>query len=579
MHDLPRYGIQLHIRETASKERARWEQRQMHRSQKSQGTISHTSGPHRPLSASPPTSSPLHNGNDIGGFEPLSWPEASSSRDSLVFADSPTGTGNSSDVEYWLPSTFDSITSQIDGVTFQSETPLDLPPLINEAITSLSPSLQFSPFLSSDVSDRSTQLTTESLSPDIWPAVISEESLIPWLNVYYERLYPTIPVLDQSTLYSDIFEKRHRTDAQFGAMILSLCAFALTQPIQFNERSNSTSRATQANLLMEEATKMRSCSNFGEVPTLEAVLTSFYLFASLFGSNQHNAAWLRLREAVDLGETLGLPSLETYYGLDPKERERRLRTYLVLSITERAYALQKRHSISFKGRPGWNMKTIRATLQITGNDVPSTAFHDKNDEIIMLGLAQLMNLFDVIDEDVVDCWNEQCKASLGLCQKFNRARVIGIYHSLNQPPSQYLTETQEADVFITQKWLLDRLWQLSFSHKLLDLHETTAALRYDFAITIARDTLKLCQSLGLGAMEVHGIGIIEKIYNIAMSARIAMIYSLPLPDNSVELSHHDIQQGFFDLLLELRGGRHPYFTKFAEEIGTVPPLGVGDAST
>lgn len=87
--------------------------------------------------------------------------------------------------------------------------------------------------------------------------------------------------------------------------------------------------------MMHEATKMRSCSDFGENPTIEAVLTSFFLFGCLFGSNQHNAAWLRLREALDLAATLGLNDPNSYLDLSSEEKGQRLRTYLVLSITER----------------------------------------------------------------------------------------------------------------------------------------------------------------------------------------------------------------------------------------------------
>lgn len=80
---------------------------------------------------------------------------------------------------------------------------------------------------------------------------------------------------------------------------------------------------------------MRSSSDFGEHPTLEAVLTSFFLFGYLFGSNQHNAARLRLREAIDLASTLRLNDPNTYLDFSGEEKGQWLRTYLVLSVTER----------------------------------------------------------------------------------------------------------------------------------------------------------------------------------------------------------------------------------------------------
>ena len=169
----------------------------------------------------------------------------------------------------------------------------------------------------------------------VWPSSIIEANMIPWIDVYFDRLHPTLPLLNHSSLIIRMLSQEHRTNSQFGAMLLSLCAFSLTQPIEIDERPTSSSRANQARSMMHEATKMRSCSDFGEHPTIEAVLTSFFLFGCLFGSNQHNAAWLRLREALDLAASLGLNDPESYSDLPSEEKGQRLRTYLVLSITER----------------------------------------------------------------------------------------------------------------------------------------------------------------------------------------------------------------------------------------------------
>jgi hypothetical protein len=124
-----------------------------------------------------------------------------------------------------------------------------------------------------------------------------------------------------------------------GAMILSLCAFSLTQPIDISERPTSSSRSDHAKVLVNEATRMRTSSDFGEHPSIEAVLTSFFLFGYLFGSNQHNAARRRLREAIDLASTLGLNNPATYSDRSTEEKGPWLRTYLVLSVRERYYFL------------------------------------------------------------------------------------------------------------------------------------------------------------------------------------------------------------------------------------------------
>lgn len=150
------------------------------------------------------------------------------------------------------------------------------------------------PKISSNLNN-SPGVAVTGIVSDIWPSNIQEDSLLPWIDIYFNRLHPTVPVLNRSSLYKNILTQEHRRNPNFGALLLALCAFALTQPVQIDERSSYSSRTLQAKSYLNEAVKMRSCSDFGENPTLEAILTSFFLFACLFGSNQHNAAWHRLR--------------------------------------------------------------------------------------------------------------------------------------------------------------------------------------------------------------------------------------------------------------------------------------------
>jgi hypothetical protein len=240
------------------------------------------------------------------------------------------------DVEYWLP---DNLHSQVpvfefpgSNVYLKPSLPSIIQPVPDTSAMGMPQhepqNMPFSPTMGSLHSE--TQETHVA-----WPAAINEANMIPWIDVYFDRLHPTIPVLNRSALYTAMLTQEHRKNSQFGAMLLSLCAFSLTQPIEIDERPTTSSRALQARAMMQEATKMRSCSDFGENPTIDDVLTSFFLFGCLFGSNQHNAAWLRIREALDLAATLGLNDPESYRGLSGEEKGQRLRTYLVLSITER----------------------------------------------------------------------------------------------------------------------------------------------------------------------------------------------------------------------------------------------------
>lgn len=178
--------------------------------------------------------------------------------------------------------------------------------------------------------------TILNVSPIGWPSVITDENLIRWLDIYFERLYPTLPILKRASLFARLMAQEHRTNPDFGAMLLSLSAFALIQPVRVSEQqSSSSSREQMVNLLLTEAVKMRTAVDFGQAPTLDMIFTSVFLFACLFQKQQHNAAWLRLREAVELGAIFGLDKFEDYLTCGPEQKQHRLKVYYLLSVTER----------------------------------------------------------------------------------------------------------------------------------------------------------------------------------------------------------------------------------------------------
>lgn len=441
-------------------------------------------------------------------------------------------------------------------------------------------------------------LPTPQIAADVWPARINEETLLPWIDVYFKRLHPTVPILNRTTLYQEMLMRKHHQDKQYGAMLLSLCAFAMSQPIQIHERASAPSRAVQADMLMEECVKMRVAADFGEDPSIEMVLTSFFLFACLFQNTKHNAARLRLREAVDLAQTLGLHLPTSYEGLGAEKREQWLRSYLVLSVTERAYALQQRHSIDFRGRPGITARFMQAFHPEAANAyINHLIFQDQADAVGMTGLLYLMETFDAIDESVIECWNGYCKYSDGSCELFDRRRALQMFRAQHRArdaclngsisfapsasplPLGELVDSQQADITLTQFWLLNRLWVLCLSHGLLREQSDHGELRFGYACDIAAALLRQCETVSLAAMEVHGVGFAEKVYDVASGIITALkssttvglesdvgVVEVERGTQAREQTVREVLREFRGLLGNFRGGEHPYARMFEEAL-------------
>lgn len=222
-------------------------------------------------------------------------------------------------------------------------------------------------------------------------------------------------------------------------------------------------------------------------------------------------------------------------------------------------------------------------------DLTGILIHDDVESTCLLGLVQLIRLFDAIDEDFLRCWNNQCRNDRGGCRFLDEQTAVRIHNQINsygpttnthgvsetpsasapsklglsqpthagdgseaRPPaalpgpgtavpswlaSARLTPAQESDILINQQWLQNRLWHVCLSHKLLIPQSEHRVLRIYNAITVAEDTLRVCQQMALTSIEVHGIGMIEKIYTIVESAIAAIRHLETAERESEEMSN------------------------------------------
>jgi hypothetical protein len=76
------------------------------------------------------------------------------------------------------------------------------------------------------------------------------------------------------------------------------------------------------------------------------------------------------------------------------------------------------------------------------------------------------------------------------------------------------TPIQKADLLITQQWLRLIVWQSSFKQGLLSWSAPHESMHFAFPLAIARRTASILAALPPRAVEVHGMGIFEKIFEI-----------------------------------------------------------------
>jgi hypothetical protein len=419
-----------------------------------------------------------------------------------------------------------------------------------------------------------------------------ESDILPWLNIFFDRLYSTLPIVNRLNLYKDIMLCRQDRDPHFAAMVLSLCALTLVQPVYRQEFQSMPARVARAEAMLREATGHRDIT-FGEHISSEAVIASFFMFAALFGLGYHKAAWLRLREAIEYGKLIGLHLPETYRTLPPDEQGQRFRLLLILTVTERGYALQRNHYITFTGQ---YLNRIDDLYQrIDGNatiEISSILVHDSRDVVAMHGLLQLMRLCDAVDEYVIPCWNRTCAPHIETCTKLDVARVSSVYHAIagamqgtNAPgehnahnssariatTSPQLNSAQWADCFVLQQWLLVRLWVCCLTHDLLDGAGSLPFMKPTFVIDLANAVLDECQNMDRSLLEVHGAGMAERLHDIAMGVVMAIEHSRGTALESSTSGGDTTLHRFFELLAQLRDGNESVISALRDAYSSIQP--------
>ncbi|KAL0941710.1 fungal specific transcription factor [Colletotrichum truncatum] len=376
-------------------------------------------------------------------------------------------------------------------------------------------------------------------SDEMRPRTRNYFHMIPQLvELYYEHIYPIMPLIFMPAIRETI--SRPAMTPSEKNLIYAMCALT---SMHMSGKSigapGPTSWEVVGRFFLDETISTRQSYDFLEDLSLSAVISSFYLSTSFFEINQSRKSWYYLREALTNAQDLGLQDDSTYYGLSREETLCRQRVFWILFVTERSFAILRNKPITFKRTPS----------------LPTTR-HPYEGPDIHAGFLQLVSSYTPLDESFVTAWNEgsdprvsattflALQNLLSLPPAFLRPR-----NTRGSPPSQQQqfvgsfgaasagrdvggpepTDIQKADLLITQQWLRLIVWQSSMRQGLLSWTNPADSgggvssgsgvgggnsMCFSFPLTVARDTASILASLPSKAVEVHGMGIMEKIFEI-----------------------------------------------------------------
>ena len=301
-------------------------------------------------------------------------------------------------------------------------------------------------------------------------------------------------------------------------------------------------------VLLQEVSRVRKGLDYIEHHTVWSVVTSFFFFGSYFCLDRQNLAWFHLREATTLAQLLGMQEEASYRMPDVVESSRRRRLYWLLFCTERAYALQQHRPL-----------TLHATI-----DLP-TLEDDPSETVELSGFLHLVKLFRPFDDTFIGLWN---KSKTGATTSWLSQMQQQLADAL--PVYLQCTECQAVDLKVSLQWLRTMVWQLSISHGFLSSAAADNAMSFKFPIEISRDLVTATSNFSQQSMEVHGIGLVEKLFDIACTLT-DVISCVPTEEASFDFGPRDYLNQLMTLISNLRGGQQRYMPLLMSKINDTMP--------
>ncbi|KAI9788301.1 MAG: hypothetical protein M1816_006987 [Peltula sp. TS41687] len=383
------------------------------------------------------------------------------------------------------------------------------------------------------------------------PGLLSRELVDACTNFFFDHMYPTMPILHRERFY-----QTHVRNMGFSlesyCLVCALCAFMMIQPGMILPGVGTSGAEViqdgtpMGRTLLEEALRVRKGYDYVESLSAAPVITSFFLFGSHFCLDKHKVAWFHLREATTLAQILDMHVEDTYHTGDMVECIRRRRLYWLLFVTERAYALQKHHP-----------------LTLFDSIAMPTIDEDPSERLAVSGFIYLVNLFRPFDQVFVGLWNKTRQD----CSTAWLGRLQGqLANAL--PTHLESTESQAADLRTSQQWLRNMVWTLSITNGYLSTSSADTSMTFKFPVEIARDLVTVTGELSKQSMEVHGIGLIEKLFDVACTLTDVMA-CVPMGSTSLEIGPHDYLNHFLTLISTLRGGQARYLPLLLTKVNDV----------
>jgi hypothetical protein len=167
-----------------------------------------------------------------------------------------------------------------------------------------------------------------------------------------------------------------------------------------------------------------------------------------------------------------------------------------------------------------------------------TTLHEYEAPVVHDGFMHLVNSYHLLDLSFVNSWNNSTDAPISTLTYTNLQRELNRPQQHDVP----LTDIQKAEILIVQQWLRLIVWQASMRQGLLSSNAEDESMTFYYPLKIGYSLLEIISYLPTTNIEVHGMAIFEKIFEVGNTMLDVMqVYGPSMPNKTQGIVWDPIQ--------------------------------------
>lgn len=338
---------------------------------------------------------------------------------------------------------------------------------------------------------------------------------------YCEYVLPTVPIISGAEFKSAIESLAHSSEHQ--SLVYSLAAQTLNLTRTQSRRPSLTE--DDATTLYSMALSSRRPVLSQEQITVRSIMVPLLASIGMFATDRDtDMGYYYNREAITGIQILRVDDAQRHASFSREERTQRERLHWLLFIHDRF------HSI-FSLRPA--VLPVLSTLP-----EPDTSLTPSVSE----WFNELIRLFRVVDDDFIRNWLDKSSTFLTLEWIEKKQAELGGDTNTWSEGFQTLTDMQQVDLTVTRHWLCTLVWQMALRKFVLKSNVQPGRdldfLSLTFPIRLSHQLRHCLLTKHREAVEVHGTGILQKIFDITCTVADLLQYVVPRTCSSEVHSAH-----------------------------------------